>query len=113
MTNPNALTKIAAQLGDCAQRYPGRVFRRDLRSGARVSYLVQAGRITVAVARPNVPVGETEITTFRRDLGIPAHATRVPAAGQQERRDGTTTWHQLGWYWMDTIKDDRHDDTTD
>ena len=89
---PPNLQTIYAELHRNAAR-TGQDRRADLPRGARLAVRVQAGVVTLTIARKNARVGDMELETFRRACCVPADALRWPTEGQHTmQRDGATWW---------------------
>lgn len=73
----------------------------DLRGGARIAVRVLGGVTTLTISRKGKKVGDTELTTFRRDCGVPETAARYPAEGQQVRERDGAQWHAITYRWAD------------
>lgn len=72
----------------------------QLSHGARVAFKVTATHIMFAVSRPDRRIGDTELLTFRAAAGVPGHAVRIPADGQEMIDGGDArTWFRVGWRW--------------
>jgi hypothetical protein len=89
------LSTIAALYAEAAARQrpgvPGKAYKA-LKGGASIAALVLGQRRQLILGRQGAPVGETEITTFRRDGNVPESATR---------RDYRTAkgWHYVALSW--------------
>lgn len=75
--------------------------RHDLPQGARLTVRVRDGVETVTFARRGAVVGSTEEQTFKKHCGVPSGAERIPAEGQQMRRDERGwAWHLVAYRWQ-------------
>lgn len=83
--------------------------RAQLRGGVKVVCFIHR-QTTIAVWRRGKKLSDTEIMTFYTHFSIPAHAVRLPAKGQEEKKveheresvDGTiekgiVTWYGVAW----------------
>lgn len=76
--------------------------RADLPRGSRLAVRVQAGVVTLMLARRGAHVGDAELEIFRRACAAPTGAQRWPAAGQHQlERDGATWW-LVAFRWVET-----------
>lgn len=87
------LTGIYTDLHRQAAR-TGQDRRQELKGGARIAVRVRDGVVTLTISRKGKKLGDVEITTFRRDCGVPATATRYPLDEQGTRKDeaGAQWW---------------------
>lgn len=67
--------------------------------GARLAVRVRDGMTIVSLARPRVPLGSTEETTFRVNCQFPPDAVRDPATGQRTVRYQGETWYRVVFRW--------------
>lgn len=79
------ITRIFAELVRNSRR-TGTQRNAPLKGGAELAVLVRDGMITLTIKRTNKPVGKTEITTFRRDCGVPADAEVLTPVVPREQR---------------------------
>lgn len=75
----------------------------QLPGGARLDVRATETKIKVVFSRREKPLGATELITFCRHCGVPAHATRTPAdpAAQASRADGDETIWYVIYAWND------------
>ena len=94
------LTQIASELLKQARRTGVNRFV-ELPKGARIAFRVESREgveiITFSISRKGAQVGAPEEVTFRWAAGVPATATRHPAAPEQQRieRDGQIYYRVL------------------
>lgn len=111
---PSMLTRIFREL-IAKSRRDGIIHRAGLAGGAQLAVLVRNGRITATVKRMGVPVGTTELATFRRHGSVPDDAlvltppeqgTRIVQHAVESESDGMTirteTWRYVTLRWEDT-----------
>lgn len=111
---PSSITRIFAELVRNSRRI-GTQRNAPLKGGAELAVLVRDGTITLTIKRPNKPVGKTEISTFKRDCGVPADAevltplepreqhardVKTPALGGFS--DMLVPWFYVSFRWKDT-----------
>lgn len=74
----------------------------DLKGGARLAVRVNGDIVTLTISRKGKRLGDTELTVFKRDCGVPATAIRFPADEQgMIERDGAT-WHYIAFRWRES-----------
>ena len=86
MTTTNRLGYLYEQLAARATA-TGLDQAAQLPGGARVAMRVKHGEQIVTFSRSDVPVGDTELTTFYRLCAIPAHAKHQPPVEQGVHND--------------------------
>lgn len=79
----------------------GEVRRLQLSHGARLAVRVRGATVELTIARPEKPVGDVELQTFRAHCGIPGNAIRTPETGQATREERGKTWHLVTFTWTD------------
>ena len=76
------LSAVYAKLVADVKALPGRDQFHNLMNGARIAVRLRANLQTVTFSRGDVELGAVELETFKKHCAIPAHARRIPAAGQ-------------------------------
>lgn len=100
---PSYITRIFAELVRNSRR-TGTQRNAPLKGGAELAVLVRDGTITLTIKRPNVAVGSSEISTFKRDCGVPADAevlTPIVPREQRSRPVDGVPWYFVSFRWRD------------
>lgn len=97
-----SLSSIYTELHRQAAR-TGQDRAQDLRGGARLAVRVQAGIVTLTIARKAKKVGATEIEVFKRDCGVPNSAVRFPSDAQGTREYEGSIWYYITYRWAEGV----------
>jgi hypothetical protein len=96
-----SLTAIYFELHRRAQE-TGESRGHTFTGGARLAVAVSGNQTTLTIMRKGKKVGDTELTTFKRDCNVPTDAIRYPIEGQGQRvGDAGVTWHFVAYRWLE------------